>query len=158
MRTRRPDAIWITEWNGDVGGDKLVTSKHGRGDADVHHDATRRIHAGRGQYATWWGQGKSNVCMKYNYDWTGEAAYSWWDCGGVFLTYTAPLAAETKVGFAPGNVTPTARAFQLLSESGFVSEGEHMVRVVSDLERRTLARCLCVDARILLRTHSGQSR
>jgi hypothetical protein len=31
-------------------------------------------------------------------------------------------------------VTPVARAFQLLSESGFVAEGEHMLRVVSDLE------------------------
>lgn len=27
-----------------------------------------------------------------------------------------------------------ARAFQLLSESGFVAEGEHMVRVISDLQ------------------------
>jgi hypothetical protein len=33
-----------------------------------------------------------------------------------------------------GNITPTARAFQLLSESGFVTEGEHMLRVITDLE------------------------
>jgi hypothetical protein len=31
-------------------------------------------------------------------------------------------------------VTPAARAFQLLSESGFVTEGEHMLRVVTDLQ------------------------
>ena len=131
---KNPDAIWITEWNGDVGGDKW--SRQSMGAAMPMFTAMQLaeyMQAGV-QYATWWGQGKSNACLKYNYDWSGEAAYSWWDCGGVFLTYTAPLAAETKVGLAPGNVTPAARAFQLLSESGFVAEGEHMVRVVSDLD------------------------
>jgi Concanavalin A-like lectin/glucanases superfamily len=131
---KKPDAIWITEWNGDVGGDRW--SRQSMGAAMPMFTAMQLaeyMQAGV-QYATWWGQGKSDVCMKYNYDWSGQATYSWWDCGGVFLTYTVPFAAETKVDLNPGNVTPAARAFQLLSESGFVAEGEHMVRVASDLE------------------------
>ena len=132
---KSPDAIWITEWNGDVGGDRWSRQSMG---ATMPIFTTMQLaeymQAGV-RYATWWGQGQSNVCMKYNYDWNGETTYNWWDCGGLFLTYTASLAAETRVGLAPGNVTPTARAFQLLSASGFVAEGEHMVRVVSDLER-----------------------
>ena len=128
------DGIWITEWNGDVGGD--LWSRQSMGAVMPMFTAMQLaeyMEAGV-QFATWWGQGMSNVCMKYNYDWNGETAYNWWDCGGLFLTYTAPLAAETRVGLAPGNITPTARAFQLLSQSGFVAEGEHMVRVVRDLE------------------------
>jgi hypothetical protein len=131
---KSPDAIWITEWNGDVGGDRW--SRQSMGAVMPIFTAMQLaeyMQAGV-RYATWWGQGKSNVCMRYNYDWNGETAYNWWDCGGLFLTYTAPLAAETRVGLAPGNVTPTARAFQLLSESGFVAEGEHTLRVFSDLE------------------------
>jgi hypothetical protein len=131
---KSPDAIWITEWNADVGGD--LWSRQTMGAAMpifTTMQLAEYMQAGV-RYATWWAQGKSNVCMRFNYDWKGETAYNWWDCGGGFLTYTAPLVAETKVGLAPGNITPTARAFQLLSESGFVAEGEHMVRVVSDLE------------------------
>jgi hypothetical protein len=131
---KSPDAIWITEWNADVGGD--LWSRQTMGAAMpmfTTMQLAEYMQAGV-RYATWWAQGKSNVCMRFNYDWNGETAYNWWDCGGGFLTYTAPFAAETRVGLAPGNVTPTARAFQLLSESGFVAEGEHMVRVVSDLE------------------------
>jgi hypothetical protein len=131
---KSPDAIWITEWNADVGGD--LWSRQSMGAAMPIFTTMQLAEYMRAgvRYATWWAQGKSNVCMRYNYDWNGETAYNWWDCGGLFLTYTVPLAAETSVGLAPGNITPAARAFQLLSESGFVAEGEHMVRVVSDLE------------------------
>jgi hypothetical protein len=38
------------------------------------------------------------------------------------------------VGLKAGDITPTARAFQILSQSGFVVEGEHMLRVVTDLQ------------------------
>jgi Concanavalin A-like lectin/glucanases superfamily len=131
---KSPDAIWITEWNGDVGGDRWSRQSMGAAMPIFTTVQLAEYMQAGVRYATWWAQGKSNVCMRYNYDWNGETAYNWWDCGGLFLTYTAPLAAETSVGLAPGNITPTARAFQLLSESGFVSEGEHMVRVVSDLE------------------------
>jgi hypothetical protein len=86
------------------------------------------------RYATWYAQGMSNVCMIYNYDRNGEATYNWWDCGGSFLTYTGPYAAETVVGLKAGDITPTARAFQILSQSGFVAEGEHMLRVATDIQ------------------------
>ena len=89
------------------------------------------------QYATWYAPGMNNVCLQYNYDVNGENAYNWWDgCGGGFLVYTGPLATpgETTVGLKPGDITPTARGFQILSESGFVTEGEHMLRVITDLE------------------------
>jgi hypothetical protein len=85
-------------------------------------------------YATWCAQGMSNECIKYNYDRNGESSYNWWDCGGSFLTYTGRYAAETVVGLKPGDITPTARAFQILSQSGFVTDGEHMLRVFSDLQ------------------------
>jgi hypothetical protein len=131
---RDPGAIWITEWNGDVGGDKWSRQAMGAVmPIFTVMQLAEYMQAGV-RYATYWGQGKSDVCMKYNYDWNGETAYNWWDCGGLFLTYTAPMAAETRVGLQPGNLTPTARAFELLAKSGFVSEGEHMVQVVSDPE------------------------
>jgi hypothetical protein len=84
------------------------------------------------QYAAWWSQGPSNVCMTYNYDTTGGNTYNWWDCGGVFLTYTGANPSEVPVGLKPGDISPVARAFQLLSQSSFVTEGEHMLRVFSD--------------------------
>jgi len=130
---KSPEAIWVTEWNGDVEGNRWSRQSMG---AVMPIFATMQLaeymQAGV-RYATWWAQGMSNVCMKYNYDWKGETAYNWWGCGGLFLVYTGPLAAETSVGFEPGNITPVARAFQLLSESNFVREGEHMLRVNSDL-------------------------
>jgi hypothetical protein len=131
---KSPDAIWITEWNGNVNGDKWSRQTMGA----VMPLYTTMLLAEYMQagvrYATWYAQGMSNVCMIYNYDWSGEASYNWWDCGSSFLTYTGPMGAETVVGLTPGDITPTARAFQILSESGFVTEGEHMLRVVTDLQ------------------------
>jgi hypothetical protein len=131
---KSPDAIWVTEWNADVGGNRWSRQSMG---AVMPLFATMQLaeymRAGV-QYANWWAQGMSNVCMKYNYDPNGETAYNWWNCGGLFLTYTGALPAETGVGLKPGDVTPAARAFQVLSESGFVTEGEHMLRVVSDTQ------------------------
>jgi len=133
---KNPEAIWVTEWNSAVGTGSNLWSRQTMG-AVMPMWATMQLgeymQAGV-QYATWWAQGMSNVCMIYNYDWSGETAYNWWDCGGIFLAYTAPSAAETVVGLQPGNLTPLARAFQLLSESGFVTEGEHMLRVFTDLQ------------------------
>jgi hypothetical protein len=86
------------------------------------------------RYATWFTQGMSDACLQVNYDSHGESAYNWWHCGGLFLTYTGPVRLEKPVGLKPGDLTPAARAFQLLSESGFVTEGEHMLRVVSDTQ------------------------
>jgi hypothetical protein len=129
-----PEAIWITEWNADVGGN--LWSRQSMG-AAMPMFATMQLaeymQAGV-RYATWWTQGMSNVCMRYNYDPNGETSYNWWGCGGLFLIYTGALAPETAVGLKVGGVTPVARAFQLLSQSGFVTEGEHMLRVISDVQ------------------------
>jgi hypothetical protein len=131
---KSPDAIWVTEWNGNVNGDKWSRQTLG---AVMPLFATmllaEYLQAGV-RYATWYAQGMSNACLQYNYDWSGENTYNWWDCGSSFLTYTGPLPGETVVGLKAGDITPTARAFQLLSESGFVTEGEHMLRVVTDLQ------------------------
>jgi hypothetical protein len=86
------------------------------------------------RYATWYAQGMSDACMIWNYDYNGESSYNWWDCGGSFLTYTGPYPAETVVGLKAGDITPAARGFQILAQSGFVTEGEQMLRVVTDLE------------------------
>jgi hypothetical protein len=131
---KSPESIWITEWNANQNGNLWSRQTMG---AVMPLFATMLLaeymQAGV-QYATWYAQGMSNVCMIYNYDWTGESSYNWWDCGGSFLTYTGPNPSETVVGLKPGDITPTARAFQLLSQSGFVTEGEHMLRVTTDLQ------------------------
>ena len=131
---KSPDSIWITEWNANPNGNLWSRQTMGA----VMPLFTTMLLAEYMQagvrYATWYAQGMSNVCMIYNYDWTGENSYNWWDCGGSFLTYTGPLPAETVVGLKAGDITPTARAFQILSQSGFATEGEHMLRVVTDIQ------------------------
>jgi len=134
---KNPEAIWITEWNANLNGDKWSRQSMGAVmPMFVTMLLAEYMQAGV-QFATWYSQGQNNVCLQYNYDGNGESAYNWWDgCGGVFLVYTAPLATsgETIVGLKPGGISPAARGFQILSESGFVTEGEHMLRVVTDLQ------------------------
>jgi hypothetical protein len=131
---KAPDAIWVTEWDGDVNGNQWSRQSMG---AVMPLFATIQLaeymRAGV-QYATWWAQGMSNACYNYYYDWTGESSYNWWDCGGAALTYTGSLPGETVIGLKPGDLTLAARAFQILSESGFVSEGEHMLETQTDSE------------------------
>ena len=132
-----PEAIWVTEWNADPSGDKWSRQSMGAVmPMFVTMLLAEYMQAGV-QFATWYSQAQNNVCLQYNYDGNGESAYNWWDgCGGVFLVYTAPLATsgETIVGLQPGGISPAARGFQILSESGFVTEGEHMLRVFTDLQ------------------------
>jgi len=127
-----PSAIWITEWDGDVLGNKW--SKQSLG-AVMPLFATMQLanfmNAGV-RYATWLEQGGSDGCYYYNFDESAYSSYSWVKCGGTFVTYTGPVKGEFPVGLKPGDLSPPARAFQLLSLSGFISEGEKMVRVVSD--------------------------
>jgi hypothetical protein len=130
------DAIWITEWNDEFIGNKW--SKQTMGAVVPLFAATQLaeyMQAGV-QVATWWVQGKPDVCSTVNYDNDGESAYSWWECGSSSLVYTGPESGvrEVAVGLQPGELTPAARAFQILSESGFVIEGEHMLRTQSDVQ------------------------
>jgi hypothetical protein len=131
---KSPGAIWITEWNANANGDRWSLQTMGAVMPMVATTMLAEFMQAGVQYATWYGQGMTNDCSLYNYDQNAESAYSWWHCGGSFLTYTGPLGSETVVGLKAGDITPTARAFQILSESGFVTEGEHMLRVVTDLQ------------------------
>jgi hypothetical protein len=89
------------------------------------------------ELATWWFQGSLNICSAYNYDYKGDTTYSWWKCGIPALVYTGPMAnkGEVAVGLRAGDLYPAARAFQILSQSGFVTEGEHMLRTETDLQK-----------------------
>jgi hypothetical protein len=131
------DAIWVTEWDGEQAGD--LWSKQTMGAAEplfVAANLAEYMQVGV-RYATWWAQGMTDVCSILNYDGNGESAYSWWDgCGNAALAYTGQLSGvgEELLGMNPGDITPAARGFQLLSQSGFVTEGEHMLRTVSDVQ------------------------
>jgi hypothetical protein len=131
---KSPEAIWITEWNANVNGDLWSLQTMGAVMPMVATTMLAEYMQAGVQYATWYGQGMSDACLLFNYDKNGDSAYNWWHCGGSFLTYTGPLGSETVVGLKAGDITPTARAFQILSESGFVTEGEHMLRVFTDLQ------------------------
>ena len=129
------DAIWITEWDGEVSGN--LWSRQTLGAVEPMFAASQLaeyMQAGV-PYATWWVQGMTDVCSVYNYDQNGESAYNWWDgCGDVALTYTGQISGvgEKLIGLKPGDITPAARGFQVLSQSGFVVEGEHMLRTLTD--------------------------
>jgi len=131
---KSPDAIWVTEWDGEVGGNKW--SKQTMGAAAplfVASQLAEFMEAGV-RIANWWTEGTPNVCSTMNYDGNGETAYSWWECGSTALVYTGPAKGrgEVAVGLRPGDLTPAGRGFQILSQSGFVGEGEHMLRTETD--------------------------
>ena len=131
---KNPDSIWITEWDANVSGNQW--SKQTMGAVMPIFAATQLaeyMQAGV-QLATWWAQGGTDVCSTLNYDGDGETAYSWWECGMGAPIYTGSQSGvgEVSVGLKPGDLTPAARAFQVLSQSGFVTEGEHMVQTETD--------------------------
>ncbi|MGO9338936.1 MAG: choice-of-anchor D domain-containing protein [Terracidiphilus sp.] len=133
---KNADAIWVTEWsNSNYLGE---WSKQSMGAVAPLFAATQLaeyMQAGV-QFATWSFQGMTDVCSTLNYDGLGESAYSWWECGDSAPIYAGPESdvGEVVVGLQPGGLTPTARAFQILSQSGFVTEGEHMVRTQADAQ------------------------
>ncbi len=128
-------AIWVTEWNGEESGNQW--SKQSMGAVMPLFTAIQIaefMQAGV-EFATWQAQGETAVCSTYNYDAKGESAYNWWSgCGNTALVYTGSTAnvGEVQVGLKPGDLMPAARGFQILSQSGFVKDGEHMLRVQTD--------------------------
>jgi hypothetical protein len=132
---KSPGALWITEWNAEVSGNRW--SKQTMGGAMPLYSAMQLaefMQAGT-EFATWQAQGEADVCSTYNYDPEGESAYSSVEgCGNTALVYTGRIAnvGEKNVGLRPGDLTPVARGFQVLSQSGFVTEGESMVHVDTD--------------------------
>jgi Concanavalin A-like lectin/glucanases superfamily len=134
---KTPDSIWVTEWDGEVAGN--MWSKQTIGAVTplfVTSQLAEYMQAGV-QLATWWTQGTPNVCSTFNYDYKGETSYSWWKCGNPSLVYTGPIPnkGELAVGLRAGDLFPAGRAFQLISQSGFVTEGEHMLRTQTDLQK-----------------------
>jgi Concanavalin A-like lectin/glucanases superfamily len=130
------DSIWATEWSGCVGGNKC--SKQTMGAVTplfVVSQLAEYMLAGV-QLATWWTQGSLSVCSSLNYDGSAESAYNWWNCNSTGLVYTEPAkgGGEVSVGLLPGELTPAARGFQVLSESQFVIEGEHMLLTQTDVQ------------------------
>jgi len=131
---KSPDAIWVTEWNNEVGGFRWTRQTTGAvAPLFAAIQLAEYMQAGV-RVANWWTQGRPNVCTMLNYDGRGDTAYNWYKCGMAAPIYTGSVAgvSETKVGLKPGDLLPSGRAFQLLSESGFVSEGEHMLRTRVD--------------------------
>jgi hypothetical protein len=129
---KSPSGIWVTEWDGDVSGNRWSRQSLG---AVMPIFATMQLAeymtAGV-PYATWLEQGSSDGCYFYNFDDSAPGSYSWPGCGGSWVTYTGPVKGELPVGLKPGDLSPAAHAFQLLSVSGFVTEGEKMLRVFPD--------------------------
>jgi hypothetical protein len=133
---KQENAIWVTEWNGEVYGDEW--SRQTMGAVSPLYAASQLaeyMQAGV-QLATWWVQGTPNGCSTNNYDRNGETAYSWVDCGQTGLVYAGPnpYHNEQPVGLQPGNLLPVAHAFEVLSKSGFVTEGEQMLHTVNDVK------------------------
>jgi hypothetical protein len=138
-----PDAIWVTEWDSAVFGGKW--SRQTMGAVMPMYTATQiaEYMVAGVQLATWWTQGGVEVCSTFNYDSSAESAYSWVDCGMSAPIYTGamPGFGEVFVGLKPGDLTPAARAIQLLSESGLVTEGEHMVYTQADVQNAPWLEC-----------------
>lgn len=131
---RSPDAIWVTEWNGEVGGFHWTRQTPGAA-APLFAAVQLAEYMQAGvRIATWWTQGRPNVCSTLNYDGRGDTAYNWYKCGAAAAVYTGPVdgVGEVHVGLKAGDLLPSARAFQLLSQSGFAAEGEHMLRTYVD--------------------------
>jgi hypothetical protein len=129
--------VWITEWDADSNGGG-PWSRQSMGAVMPLYGAMQLSEFMRAgvTYATWWTQGIGSDCNPYFYDYQGETAYAWYDyCGGIGLVYPGPYpVAETQVGLVAGDIMPIAHAFQILSQSGFVTEGEHMLDTQTDLQ------------------------
>ncbi len=130
-----PSAIWVTEWDEEVAGNKwshqtlgLASPMFAANQIGTYCDAGI-------QQGIWWNQGTSNYCNQYNYDYLGESAYSWLgQCGGTHLVYTVPgQVGEVAVGMTPGSLSPVGTIFGMISASGYVTEGEHSLQVFPDL-------------------------
>lgn len=131
---KSPDAIWVTEWNNEVGGFRWTRQATGAVTPLFTAVQLAEYMQAGVRIANWWTQGRPNVCTLLNYDGRGDSAYNWYKCGMAAPIYTGSIAgvSEVKIGLKPGDLLPSGRAFQLFSESGFVSEGEHMLRARLD--------------------------
>jgi hypothetical protein len=129
------DDIWITEWSGSVLGDKWTRQTIGAVEPLFAVMQLAEYMDAGVKVANFWGQGMTDVCSTLNWDNSGESAYSWWECGNSGLVYTGPKSGlrEVATGMKPGDIYPVGRAFQVLSQSGFVTEGEHMLRTQNDV-------------------------
>jgi hypothetical protein len=132
-------AIWVTEWDGDPSGAKWSRQTLGAAEPIFVVSQLAQYMMAGVPYATWLGVTPPSLCTEDFYDTAGETAYNWWDgCGSPSLIYTDEVGQgfpgdTVNVGFNLGDLMPAARGFQLLSESGFVREGERMLRTQPDV-------------------------
>jgi hypothetical protein len=134
---KSPDSIWITEW-GDMSHGGSMWSLQSMGAATpmfVTMRLAEYMNAGV-QYATYFAQPGDSYCNPYNIDYQSTTAYTWWkSCSTSALMYPGPYpgsVGEVNVGLNAGDLYPAGRSFQLFSQSGFVSEGEHMLKTYVD--------------------------
>ena len=134
---KSPDSIWITEW-GDMSHGGSMWTLQSMGAATPMFVAMRLaeyMNVGV-QYATYFAQMGDSYCNPYNIDYQSTTVYTWWkSCSGAALMYPGPYpgtVGEVNVGLNAGDLYPAGRSFQLLSQSGFVSEGEHMLKTYVD--------------------------
>jgi len=131
------NAIWLTEWDASVGGNKW--NKQTMGAVMPMFVVTQLAEYMRAgvHWATWFAQGGAGVCNTAWYDHDADTTYNWYACGDNAPVYTNDVGTAgccvVNVGLQLGDITPAARGFQLLSESGFVTQGEYMVQTTSDL-------------------------
>lgn len=132
---RDPSQIWMTEWDGAPAGNQWSNQSLG---------AATPLYAAQqlGEYANlglasahWWTFSGDNYCNSSNQDQSSGAVYNWHflqQCGTFSPIYTGPQAGETQVGLQAGDLTPVGHLFQLLSASGFMTEGESSLRLDTD--------------------------
>jgi hypothetical protein len=131
-----PESIWITEWNGEVSGNKWSRQTTGAVEPLFIVSQLAEFMRAGVKVATWWVQGSDAQCSTLNYDPDGDSAYSWWRCGMTVPVYleNPNNPGEIKIGLHQGDLTPMGRAFQLMHKSNFIEEGEHMLETDLDVE------------------------
>ena len=133
---RDPSQIWMTEWDGAPAGNQWSNQSLG---------AATPLYAAQqlGEYANlglasanWWVLDGDNYCQTANQDQGSGAVYNWYylqQCGTFSPVYTGAHAGETAIGLKAGDLTPVGHLFQLLSKSGFMTEGESSLRLDTDV-------------------------
>jgi Chitobiase/beta-hexosaminidase C-terminal domain/Concanavalin A-like lectin/glucanases superfamily len=134
---KSPESIWITEWGNMTHGGSMwsLQSMGAATPMFVTMRLAEYMNAGV-QYATYFVQGGDSYCNPYNIDYQSGTAYAWWkSCSSAALMYPGLYpgsVGEVSVGLKAGDLYPAGRSFQLFSQSGFVSEGEHMLKTYAD--------------------------
>lgn len=134
---RSPESIWVTEWGAMSHGGGMWTFQSTGAATPLFITMRLAEYMNAGvQWATYFAQAGDSYCNPYNIDYQSDTVYNWWkSCSSSALVYPSPYPTavnEVNVGLKPGDPYPAGRGFQILSQSGFVSEGEHMLKTYVD--------------------------